>query len=832
MPVPTKLTLLRDSALRLDKSSLTVADECLRFRFEESADLVALMASDGQLVYAEVLELVRAVLAAERPAEEAAEVLDAYGLSSLMRLMAGLHAGGQLMAGDFEEAADIGQVARLLRGDVRFSATAARIEGQVNLASGRFDHVVRMLAEDELNDDTAWMLSTELAHPANGAPGANEDEWLRLFNRRFEEFGLVPISIADGPGAPFDRIAVDVPPECVVDDGPLVTVIMSTYCPDESFRTAVDSLLRQTWRNLEILVIDDCSPPEFDALLAEVTGLDPRIEFHRMPVNGGTYRIRNEGIRRSRGEFVTFHDSDDWAHPERIARQVTPLLDSQALVATHCRCVRVFPDLSTLNVGMNSFRRCAPSTLFRKDVVIDALGAYDETRKEADNEFYERIKVVFGDEANRDLQDVLVLYHLSPGSLSRDEYRFAWQHGARAAYIQARRHWHRQIAAGHASPRLEPGGPRRIYAPARVLTGKDADPATCDVLWISDWRAGLARYDGQVGLVRATAGAGYSTLSAHATTIRNANRERVDLRDEILELQADGITRLVVWTEQTHARLAIVTDPELLNLARRPGHVGIRADRLIVAAPHPPEAPDGRWLTYCPAVVEAHAERMFARQIEWLPASASIADDLRRRGASNVLAPAHLLVGPGVVERPYRGARGRDALVVGTCGLDPRRRDRPNIATLKTRLPTSDEHDVRILDGRMCARQQEHPRSMPLSWVAVDGLTGDTGFQHQLDVFATVPTRTWGPFVPWTAVTALAGGAVLVADPELEPFLGDAAVYAPAGEVESVLRPFAEDPARLDSQRARGYAFCRDRASSRALIELVGTLLSGGEDTR
>ena len=234
-----------------------------------------------------------------------------------------------------------------------FSGTAARIEGQVNLACRRFDHVRQMLAEDHLNDDTAWLLSTELEHPANGAPQASHDTWLQLFNRRFALFGMMPIRVTDGLGDPFDRVTVDVPDDRRIAAGPLVTVIMSTFKPDRSFHTAVQSLIDQTWQNLEILVIDDCSPTEYDALLAEVTRLDPRIELIRMPANGGTYRIRNEGIRRSRGEFITFQDSDDWAHPERIARQIAPLLEQPGLMATHCRCVRVFPNLSTLNVGMN-----------------------------------------------------------------------------------------------------------------------------------------------------------------------------------------------------------------------------------------------------------------------------------------------------------------------------------------------------------------------------------------------------------------------------------------------------------------------------------------------
>ena len=232
-----KKRVLRDQALRLDKSSLTIADECLRFRFEESADLVSLMASHGELDYSEVLEMVRGVLAGDTDAEEAAAALDAYGLSSLMRTVAGQHASGPLMEADFAEAADIAVAAKMLRGDVTFSGTAARVEGQVNLACRRFDHVEQMLAEDHLNDDTAWLLSTELAHPANGAPGASLDTWLQLFNRRFEQFGMLPIRVADGPGEPFDRVTVDVPDDRGIAGGPLVTVIMSTFEPDRSFRT-------------------------------------------------------------------------------------------------------------------------------------------------------------------------------------------------------------------------------------------------------------------------------------------------------------------------------------------------------------------------------------------------------------------------------------------------------------------------------------------------------------------------------------------------------------------------------------------------------------------
>ncbi|HSI26147.1 MAG TPA: glycosyltransferase family A protein, partial [Aeromicrobium sp.] len=499
-------TSLRDLALSL-QSPRAVADTCLRYRYEESADLLAYMVSKGELDYAGVLGLAREVLAGEVPAEDASTRLDVHALDALVRLMA----GRQILDGDFSEPADLSRVVRLLGGDDERDPLSARIAGQVNLAEGRRDEVRAILADSEqLDDDTEWVLSTELAHPANGAPSEESSRWLELFNRRFTEFGHLPIVIRDGPGAPFDRVTVEVPDDHYVD-GPLVTVVMSVFKPDQSFRTAVESLIAQTWRNIEILIFDDCSPPEYDALLSEVASLDPRIRFERMADNGGTYVIRNAALARARGVFVAFQDADDWAHPERIHCQVQPLLDDAELVATHCRCVRVFNDLHTLSVGMNSFRRGEASTVFRRDVVIDALGGFDETRKSADNEFYERVEAVFGRDAVLNLPDVLMMTQLTPGSLSRDELKFGWHHPSRAAYVQARGHWHREIMAGRDDPRMLLAGPRKIPAPHYHLTGQAAPVASADVLWIADWRDRIQEQTHESALVESTAGE-WSTL--------------------------------------------------------------------------------------------------------------------------------------------------------------------------------------------------------------------------------------------------------------------------------------------------------------------------------
>ena len=324
---------------------------------------------------------------------------------------------------DFTEPADITRAVRMIRGSVPLARDATRIESQSNLAAGQLDHVERLLDQDLLGPQTRWTVESELAHPVKGRPGSTEEDWLDALNRQLADLGLLPVSLHDQPGTPFDRLFADVPDDMFVDADPLVTVIMSTYKPDESFRMAVSSLVAQTWRNLEILVVDDCSPPEFDELLESVTAIDPRITLLRMPENGGTYKIRNHAIAQCRGSLVTFQDSDDWAHPERIARQVAPMLKPTGLVATHVRTMRLYPDLSAVKVGYSSFRTAAASLMFRKDVVLKAMGGFDESRKAADTEFKERIEAVFGPDANLDLDEVLVLTQLTEGSLSRARVR-------------------------------------------------------------------------------------------------------------------------------------------------------------------------------------------------------------------------------------------------------------------------------------------------------------------------------------------------------------------------------------------------------------------------
>lgn len=99
-----------------------------------------------------------------------------------------------------------------------------------------------------------------------------------------------------------------------------VTVLLATYNRAYCLRRAIDSILNQTFRDFELVVIDDGSTDDTEALVASYD--DPRLTFIRHRENCGQARRLNEGIRASRAPYIAFQDSDDEWLPQKLEREV------------------------------------------------------------------------------------------------------------------------------------------------------------------------------------------------------------------------------------------------------------------------------------------------------------------------------------------------------------------------------------------------------------------------------------------------------------------------------------------------------------------------------
>lgn len=96
---------------------------------------------------------------------------------------------------------------------------------------------------------------------------------------------------------------------------PLVSVIVPIYRVEDYIRQCIESILRQTHKNLEIILVDDGSPDGCPAICDEYAKTDDRIKvIHKK--NGGLSDARNAGLEIASGEYIGFVDSDDWIKPD------------------------------------------------------------------------------------------------------------------------------------------------------------------------------------------------------------------------------------------------------------------------------------------------------------------------------------------------------------------------------------------------------------------------------------------------------------------------------------------------------------------------------------
>lgn len=106
-----------------------------------------------------------------------------------------------------------------------------------------------------------------------------------------------------------------------------VSIIMACHNCSAYIDEAVRSILNQTYSDLELILIDDCSTDNTLEIAKRYQAQDDRILVQSLPVNSGPSTARNEGIRVSRGEWIGILDSDDVAMPSRLEEQIK-LVDS------------------------------------------------------------------------------------------------------------------------------------------------------------------------------------------------------------------------------------------------------------------------------------------------------------------------------------------------------------------------------------------------------------------------------------------------------------------------------------------------------------------------
>jgi len=166
---------------------------------------------------------------------------------------------------------------------------------------------------------------------------------------------------------------------------PMVSVIVTHYNRGLIIQNSITSILDQTYDNIEILIVDDCSTDKEFAVLTEyLSGLNnPKIKLYRCNKNCGPYVCKNEMIKIAGGEYIAMHDSDDISKPQRIEQQVDSLKKTGAAVC-----------YVNASRGKTKYVQCFAAAMYAKSVFAD-IGFFDAVRYGADSEFNERIKTYY-----------------------------------------------------------------------------------------------------------------------------------------------------------------------------------------------------------------------------------------------------------------------------------------------------------------------------------------------------------------------------------------------------------------------------------------------------
>ncbi|QQK78486.1 glycosyltransferase family 2 protein [Salicibibacter cibi] len=227
----------------------------------------------------------------------------------------------------------------------------------------------------------------------------------------------------------------------------LVTVIMPVYNAEDVIRTSLQSILAQTWTNLEVLVTDDCSNDSTAQLVEAYAAEDSRIRLIKAESNGGAYVARNLALKEASGDFVTVNDADDWSHAEKIETQVNHLLKNKTVIGNTSEQARATNDLIFYRRGKPGWYIFSnmSSFMFRRKPVMEAIGFWDSVRFAADSEFIRRIKKVFGEKSIAYLTTgPLSFQRQSDSSLTGNEAfgYHGFKMGARREYEEAHDYFH------------------------------------------------------------------------------------------------------------------------------------------------------------------------------------------------------------------------------------------------------------------------------------------------------------------------------------------------------------------------------------------------------
>lgn len=184
-----------------------------------------------------------------------------------------------------------------------------------------------------------------------------------------------------------------------MSDRALVSIIIPTYNHAHLISESIQSVVEQTYQHWELIIIDDGSTDDTENIVGKFR--DSRIQYHYIEHSGFVGVVRNHGIRKAKGEYIAFHDSDDLWRKDKLDFQLDlfkqypegkfilsngEIFGTRRHLSTECENLFVGSLFWPILKG-NRFVYYTPSLIFRSEVVNET-GLLNENMASADMEFF------------------------------------------------------------------------------------------------------------------------------------------------------------------------------------------------------------------------------------------------------------------------------------------------------------------------------------------------------------------------------------------------------------------------------------------------------------
>ena len=653
---------------------------------------------------------------------------------------------------------------------------------------GRSAEAVTILDEElkrrEYDPDLCLAYANTYVSADNAMPGDQADkDRLAWINKVFISAGFEPLDKADSRRSlVIDNLAVPTAEPLTSKNLPKISIIVPVYNSQNTIAIALRGLLDQTWQNIEVLVIDDCSTDNTYEVICRFAEKDSRIKSLRHENNQGAYSARNTGLLHATGEYITTHDSDDWSHPQKLEAQALALGADAAKVASISYWARTTKALRFTG----PWRPCPnlviwnhSSFMFTREV-LEKLGGWDRVRITGDTEYIWRTSAIFGKEA------ITKIHSRVPLSFSLHEEDSLTLHksthvktsyfGLRLEYRESAWWWHHNARTGNLY--LDPQSRKRPFPAPGIMLSKRRETETYDLVFMMDFSLQGGAFHSTLNYILAALQAEMSVAIFHW------RRYDLDfgkpLNPTIRNLVAERRVDVLVPGQKINTKFLIISYPAVLQY-KIDDVPNIDFDRLIIIVNQMASRfYSGNDEQYDPRKARSNLQELFGTEGFWVSISGLVhrlmlEDPRYPEPHKDIWIP--LIDTKNWLQKPFSCRDGiRKYPIIGRHGRDHYTKWPSDPQSVYSAYLAEKPCEVRILGG--ARKAWEVTGAIPSNWRVFEFNSLDPQeFLKELDFFVHFPHEDYIEECGRSVVEAMAMGVPVILPPVFRETFGNSALY-------------------------------------------------------